>query len=130
METYEYVGCFLDHATLAQAVQSLRTSPLKNEKRTPHVTFEYNPACVNTDLFGTPIRVTVTGYGNDGENEGLRVVLTSDDERINAVIRGIPVPHITLAVSDTALAVNTRYLHFEDVAPIQLTGAYGGHIEP
>lgn len=127
MSEFEYVGCFLDCDILKRSVDPLRIDPLKNNKLNSHVTFEYLPDHVFTELFGTAITVTIIGYGNDGENEGLQVTLTSDNDQINEMIQNIPVPHITLAVSDGGYAVNTRYLHFSPIEPITIVGHYGGH---
>lgn len=127
MHNYEYVGCFVDYQELSELVAPIRKNALPNNKPKPHVTFVYKPDTVLTELFGTAITVTITGYGNDGENEGLKVSLASDNDTINAMSKQIPVPHITLAVSDSGQAVNTRYLNFADIDPIQIIGWYGGH---
>lgn len=127
MHNYEYVGCFFDYRELAELVTPIRKDALKNNKLTPHVTFEYKPDTVLTELFGTAITATIIGYGNNGENEGLKVVLSSDNEIINRMSRKIEVPHITLAVSDVGKAVNTRYLDFAPIAPIKIVGWYGGY---
>ena len=129
MSIYEYVGCFFDCEELFSAVSHLRREPLKNEKKKPHVTFLYAPSEVDTSLFGTEIEATVTGYGNDGENEGLLVTLSCREPRLAKDIEKIAVPHITLAVSDSGQAVNTKRLSFSPVAPVKITGHYGGHID-
>lgn len=127
MRKYEYVGCFFDCNDFFNLMAPLRKNPLKNNKTKPHVTFKYNPVEVSTELFGTEINVTINGYGNNGENEGVSVTLTSNNEIINKMIAQIEVPHITLAVSDNGQAVNTRYLEFVDIEPLQIVGKYGGH---
>ena len=129
MHSYEYIGCFFDREELFQKVDHIRKDPLPNEKSKPHITFVYAPETVPEELFGVPVTVTVTGYGNDGRNEGLQVVLTANDPSIHEMIARIPVPHITLAVSDDGQAVNTRYLSFSPIAPFQITGHFGGHID-
>lgn len=129
MSEFEYVGCFFDYDLLSDAVKSIRNNPLCNQKIYPHVTFEYMPEKVKTELFGTEIKVTVTGYGNNGENEGLKVSLNSENETINRMIEKIEVPHITLAVSKSGFAVNTRYINFSDIPPFEITGHYGGYIK-
>lgn len=127
MHNFEYVGCFFDYRELTELVAPIRKNALKNNKRTPHVTFEYKPDSILTELWDTAITATIIGYGNNGENEGLKVVLSSDNETINRMSRKIEVPHITLAVSDTGQAVNTRYLEFEPIEPMKIVGWYGGH---
>jgi len=127
MHKFEYVGCFFDYEELKELAESVRKSPLELEKTTPHVTFEYRPEAVDESLFGTEITVTAIGYGNDGENEGLKVTLTSNNATINEMIKRIPVPHITLAVSENGKAVNTRYLDFTNIQPFTIKGHYGGY---
>ncbi len=129
MENYKYVGCFIEHTLLADAVRHCRTNPLKHEKAFPHITFHYRPQTVDKTLFGTKIIVTIIGYGFDEQNEGLLVTLNSDNEKINDMIQQIPVPHITLSISDDGQAVNTRYLSFEKTDPIEIIGSYGGFEE-
>ena len=129
MNKYEYIGCFFDYNELAEKVKQIRKNPLESEKKKPHVTFEYGPSHVDTELFGTQVFVSITGYGNDGENEGVFVELLCDNEKLNNMIEKIEVPHITLAVSRGGKAVNTRFLKFEPITPIQIVGYFGGHID-
>ncbi len=129
MHNYEYIGCFLNREELFQKVSSIRNGSLPNEKPLPHITFVYKPETVPEDLFGESITVTVTGYGNDGNNEGLQVSLASNNPAINKMISNIPVPHITLAVSDDGQAVNTRYISFSPISPFTITGYFGGYID-
>ena len=129
MHNFEYVGCFFDYEELHRCIEDIRRTPLKNNKIKPHVTFEYGPQCGDETLFGEKITAVITGYGNDGENEGLKVLLSGENDRINDMIRKIAVPHITIAVSDTGQAVNTRYLNFAEIEPRQIIGHYNGHID-
>lgn len=129
MSNYEYVGCFLDYAELSEKVKDLRQNPLQNEKYKPHVTFEYKPISVNKELLGQKIFVTIIGYGNNGENEGLQVSLSCDNELLNSMIQNIDRPHITLAVSSSGKPVNTKFLDFYPIEPIHIVGVYGGHID-
>ncbi|MBE7002218.1 MAG: hypothetical protein E7421_05965 [Ruminococcaceae bacterium] len=129
MKKYEYIGCFLDREELFQKAAGIREKPLCNEKQKPHITFVYAPKSVPEELFGQTISIMVMGYGNDGHNEGLRVTLTSNHPTINEMIAQIPVPHITLAVSNDGQAVNTRYLCFSPVKQFSLVGYFGGHLQ-
>lgn len=126
MSEFEYIGCFFDYDELSGLVKSIRTNPLLNEKFNPHVTFKYMPDKVDVKLFGTKVKVTVTGYGNNGENEGLKVSLSCENEVLNKMIEKIEVPHITLSVSKNGAAVNTRYVDFNDIPSFEITGTYGG----
>ena len=87
------------------------------------------PETVPEELLGQAVSVMVTGYGNDGHNEGLQITLTGYHPTINEMIAQIPVPHITLAVSDNGQAVNTRYIQFSPIEPFPLAGYFGGHLE-
>ena len=129
MTVYEYVGCFFDYEELTEKVAALRKNPLECPKKKPHVTFEYGPDSVDTALFGEEILVTIVGYGNDGENEGVLVTISSENDRIMDMASKIPVPHITLAVSPVGKAVNTKFLQFTPVDPICIVGHYDGHID-
>lgn len=129
MVGYEYVGCFFDYKELSEKVKKIRQNPLECEKMKPHVTFEYAPSVVDTTLFGEKIFVTITGYGNDGRNEGVQVVISCENQCLESMAQKIEVPHITLAVSSTGQAVNTKYLKFEKVEPLSIIGYYDGHIE-
>ena len=66
------------------------------------------------------------GYENDGENEGLKVQLNSSEPRVQSMIDGLSLPHMTIAVSDDGKPVNTMRLNFKEIEPIELTGKYGG----
>lgn len=129
MSYFEYIGCFFDRDELFRKVAHIRRDPLPNEKQSPHITFVYAPEHVPVELFGQTVSVMVTGYGNDGHNEGLQVTLKGDHPAINEMIARIPVPHITLAVSDDGQAVNTRYIPFAPIEPFELVGYFGGHLE-
>lgn len=124
---YNYIGCFIDKGKLDEAISYLPRNRLSHEIEDTHITFKYKPRRVDKSLFGTPIRVTITKYGCDKENEGLLVKLSSEDPRINEMISHIPKPHITLSVSDTGRAVNTRYLDFVDIPETCITGRFGGY---
>ena len=84
----------------------------------PHITFSYKPDKVEESLFGTAVRVWITGYGNDGRNEGLKVKLECEDPVLQKMSEQIKIPHITLAVSKGEKAVNTSRLKFEPVEPM------------
>lgn len=129
MHNFEYVGCFFNYNELFTKVEKIRKNPLKNTKTKPHITFKYSPIDVFPELFGEKIEVQIIGYGNDGNNEGLKVIATSKNTILTQMINNIDVPHITLAVSDSGLAVNTKNLNFESIEPIKIMGEYNGHID-
>lgn len=123
---YIYIGCFFDADTLWAAVAPFAPRRLERPVRAPHVTFVYRPERVDTRLFGREVTVRVTGYGNDGRNEGLRVELVTDEPALEALARAISLPHITLSVSRKGRPVDTAGLAFSPVEPFFLTGRFGG----
>lgn len=125
--SYAYLGCFFTACDFQNKVRSIRRNPLERDIQAPHVTFAYRPQKVDESLFGKNIHITVIGYGNDGENEGVKVRLYASDPVLQSMIEKIEVPHITIAVSSTGKPVNTRYLEFEEIEPFDLVGNYGGY---
>ena len=105
------------------------TRPLEQQIEIPHITFSYKPDKVEESLFGTAVRVWITGYGNDGRNEGLKVKLECEDPVLQKMAEQIKIPHITLAVSKGEKAVNTSRLKFEPVEPMELESFFGGCTE-
>lgn len=125
--SFTYVGCFLEFEEFQSAIKCIRKNPLENNIEEPHVTFSYRPKEVIQSLFGERIHITMVGYGNDGQNEGIRVRLEADNPVIHDMINQIEVPHITIAVSGDGKPVNTKNLDFEDIDPIKMKGKYGGY---
>lgn len=94
---------------------------------TPHITFVFEPEDFDHSLLGEKIHVTVTSYGNDGANEGVKVILSSTNPQIASMIGEIAVPHITLSVAQDGQSVNTRYLDYEDLdQTYEFDGVFGG----
>lgn len=124
---YSYIGCFFEdlHGILEE--RNLSTGALDKVIQTPHVTFIYRPEVVEEELFGEEVKITVIGYGNNGENEGLRVELATSNPRLQEMIAEIAVPHITLSVSRRGEAVNTKDLEFAPVEPFELVGIFGAY---
>ena len=69
------------------------------------------------------------GYANNGTNEGLLVELKTKNLRLFKMSKNIPVPHITLSVSQTGLAVDTKSLPFQPIKPFSLHAIYGGYTD-
>ena len=126
---YVYIGCFLSASELYAAIDHIRSIRLSKTIEFPHVTFVYRPQAVDESLFGEKIKLRIVGYGNDGINEGLKVELASTNETINEMAAQIAVPHITLSVSEDGESVNTRYLQYAPIVPIELTGVWGGYTD-
>ena len=124
--TYEYIGCFIPRDTILSVIEGIDRSPLAKPIDDTHVTFAYMPIQVDESLFGESVRIRIKGYGNDGENEGLLVELSTDNSSLNKMIEQIPTPHITLSVSETGKAVNTRFIEFHDIEPVECVGTFSG----
>jgi len=82
-----------------------------------HITTDFRPENPHPELYGEKAFFIVTGYGNDGENEGLSVELYGETkehlkEQLRELYEKIPVPHITLSVSEEGKPVNTSRLVF------------------
>lgn len=111
-----YFGVFFKQEDLP------RVGTLENVICNPHITFEFRPERVPSDLLGQEISVTVVGYGNDGQNEGLAVKIPDEAA---AHYKNDAQPHVTLSIATGAKAVNTKNLEFADIAPVTVTGTFG-----
>lgn len=125
-QLYEYVGCFFDFEELYAKIANIPRKPLAKTISNPHVTFVYKPEEIDESLFGSIVKVRIIGYGFNEENEGLHVDVRTDNDALEKMITEIPVPHITLSISENGAAVNTRYLAFYEIEPVELTGFFGG----
>lgn len=125
---YAYAGIFLSREAYDTVL--MRTSPyhLPILIDTPHVTMSYRPTNIDEDLVGLPVTILVTGYGNDGANEGVCVELISSEQKIMEKASQIKVPHITLALAEGAEAVNTANLSFEAIDQFCIEGCYGAKL--
>lgn len=121
-----YTGCFIKYRELKRKTKHLCLKHLDRVITTPHITFEYHPNQIDRTLFGEKVKITVTGYGNNGRNEGLKVTLRIENPILNEIYERIEVPHITLSVSNDSKSVDTKDLLFEEIEPFELTGVFGG----
>lgn len=109
-------------------------SELNKDIEFKHVTTEYKPARTHEHLYGKEVTMYITGYGNDGKNEGVSVKLGNfvADEELEKLFNQIPKPHITLSVSNEGKPVDTANLIFEhkklDKFPKVLILKFGGFI--
>ena len=125
---YIYTGIFFTGLFNNPNINGKEMGTLERQIEHPHVTFKYKPDFVDESLFSEEVTVTVTGYGNDGNNEGLLVEIHSDNQKIMKLAKEIAVPHITLSVSAQGKPVDTRYLEFEPIEHFELVGTFGGFI--
>lgn len=126
--TYKYIGCFVDRGQLMEIVNKICSQRLDRIIKHPHVTFIFRPETVDESLFGKQLEVTVTGYGNDGKNEGVKVELRCADPKISQMIGQIKVPHITISVDKSSRSVDTAGLDFKEVESAVLKATFGGYI--
>ncbi len=124
---YHYIGCFVDRETLLRCVRTVSTGHLERLIEAPHITFVFEPDTADESLFGEKIRVRAVGYGNNGDNEGLKVEIYAENKKIASMADEIEVPHITLSVGKKGRAYDTRYLEFSDIEPFVLDGVFGGY---
>lgn len=129
-----YSGLFIN----PDEIYSKFPTNLSHRIRDPHVTVAYRPDVdkVFLDSLNSSADITVIGYGNNGENEGLLVkVKASDpiiqktlDERVDPNRLGEIKPvrmHITTSIADGAEAVRTKELNFLPLEnPVKLTGNF------
>ena len=125
---YLYSGIFFEPEVVSKIRKHLGAQGLEKPVLYPHVTFNYG-GTTNTDWFGARIKVTITGYSNDGKNEAVSVAVNLYDV---PKMRGlIPVIshkklHITLSVAKDGEPKLSKYLSFTPVPKLVIYGRYGG----
>ncbi len=103
------------------------TNPIKTEKsldrliQNQHVTLAFNPTDEQSRelnrYVGMEVECAVTGYGNDGNNEGYSVELPKTLPYFNKAR-----PHITLSVSNKSKPVKTGFIDFKPIDNFTLRG--------
>lgn len=76
----------------------------------PHITFGYKVEPHQDILWNQIYFIEITGYGNDGVNEGYCVEIP---DCIGQHYFGAETPHITLSVSEDGSPVNTAFIEFD-----------------
>lgn len=122
---YLYIGCFLDLNTTNELLVSLENKRLRNTIKSPHVTLAFLPDSVKEDCFGSQVVWNVTGYGNDGKNEGVRVEPAYVPEELLDVVTKRRCHHITISLADGARAKDTASLVFDSIIPYAIVTTYG-----
>jgi len=111
-------------------VQNVLISKLYKNIEFKHITTEFKPVKSHEHLYGTEATFIITGYGNDGANEGYKVQLVScDSNELVELYRNILLPHITLSVSKEGKPINTNKLHFKEVKPFLVKTKFGAFTE-
>lgn len=129
-----YVGYFIEPEQMASMLselerQGVTDGGLAKAIACPHVTLGYMPEDAHEGQFGETVTLRVVGYGNDGQNEGVKVeLLDASNEALAHLGESVACPHVTLSVANGARPVNTRYLDFSPVPePFSLQGTFGGY---
>ena len=112
-----YTGVFLDSPIIGE---------LNNVIKYQHVTHQFRPDAseINPSFFGKKVLISITGYANNGTNEGYLVYLSCGDENLLAELKKIKTPHITASVSDSGKPVDTAKLDFRPFHG-EIIGTYG-----
>ena len=126
--SYYYIGCFFDKEEEERILDRRQGPVLEHPIEPLHLTVEYMPEPVDASLFGTVVEVTVTGYGNDGRNEGFRVEVCSADADVQRMLDSVEVPHITLSRAEDAASVDTKFLVFDTIEPFSVKGRFGAYL--
>lgn len=124
---YKYIGCFIEPEEFAKILARIPEKRLYRIIEHPHITFAYRPADADESLFHEKINIRVVGYGNNTENEGVKVELSMDHPRLQKMAESIAVPHITISVSKDGRSVDTGALSFREIPPFEITGRFGGY---
>lgn len=127
-----YEGIFFLEDTI-NIIHSLEKEKLAVINDNLHCTFKYHPS--NNEIFneivGQEFEVYIIGYGNDGQNSGLEILLPEElreyyinfDEQNPKVLKK---PHITASLSKDAKASNTKNLDFKLLeTPVKVIGKFG-----
>ena len=126
---YHYIGIFFNYEELHNKIKMIGNR-LERRIINPHVTFMYKPDTVDESLFGEKVKIKIIAYGNNGDNEGFKVELFTSNKHLQKMINNIPVPHVTISISDTGKAVNTRFLDFVPLNnSIEIEGKFGGFVD-
>ncbi|MBR4986737.1 MAG: hypothetical protein IKY83_13470 [Proteobacteria bacterium] len=139
-DSLHYTGIFLsleDRARFWRLCNDIRNSqkksPLAKRIAHPHVTEMHEKDEAFADfvekrksIFGEHrVKIKIIGYANDGENEAVQIEFVGDeaDTESKQIINHIKgkadnnpeILHITLSISETGEAKNSRYLRFEKI---------------
>lgn len=117
-----YHGIFFTYEDVMELAERLYPGQrLAKDIVEPHVTFGFHkemPEAFVRDL-GRVCEARITGYANDGRNEGFRIVLS---DALMAMYHGAAVPHITISIAEDARAVDTGALPFCPIGGAAATG--------
>lgn len=127
-DQYDYIGLFVDKEELLDKLEELNIGDrLERIIEFPHVTLAFMPEKVDRSNFGKKVSIVITGYGNDGANEGLKVYFDSQD--LKEIMEKGRNPHITVSLGEKAKAVDTEKLSFDKCTSFTIVGTFGGFHE-
>lgn len=120
-----FYGIFFEQEDIIEIAEKLfPKARLQYLAGNPHVTFAFKKEMTEgfKKLLGKEAGVIVSGYGNNGKNEGFAVTLLDNKKEFLGKI-----PHITISVADGEKAVNTANLKFQALPfkRLVLKGKYG-----
>lgn len=111
-----------------KVIKLMAEEPLDIFTDKPHITISNSVSPEMRQLFGTPIIVEITGYANDGKNEGLSCRVQSIKPEMQAILDRVKLPVITLSIKKGERAANTRRLEFSEFnMPYVCKGYFGGY---
>lgn len=122
-----YYGLFFDQTEAQKLFDQKNSGELLERKiPDPHVTFAFKPKPEQippAELIGKTFPVRVIGIGKDANNQGYLVEIPQELEQYYHS----PAPkHITLSISKTGKAVDTKNLNFKNLqAPFSVVGKFG-----
>ena len=137
--TVRYEGVFMDNDEVKAMLEGIRgEQPYPEMTRNYHITTVFAPEEPATDLYGKEVEVRVIGSkacevadeeGILSSNEGLKVVLHSDDPAMAGYLAGID-KNFHMTGSYTVAARNTEYIDFSDMEPVDYTikGTFGANL--
>jgi hypothetical protein len=102
-------------------------SSLEKDIIDKHITTQFRPEITHEHLYGKKASFQIIGYGNNGINEGFLVNMISyEDKELKTLFDKIPIPHITLSISNTGRAVDTSKLEFKPINGQIIDTKFGG----
>ena len=103
-------GVFFDEIN-EKVIRLMADEPLR--RKAEKICIKMPEDNVSEELFGTPVIVEITGYGNDGKNEGVVCRLQSPKPEMQKILKSVRRPTITLSLSEEGNYADTQNLEFK-----------------
>lgn len=95
-------------------------STLERDTERKHITFQFKPTEVPSDIMFETFTVKIVGYGNNGKNEGFLVELPDE---LKPYYKGQDKVHITLSTQGDGKPVDTGNISFQMfITPFEIEG--------